>query len=172
MTETEFDNTWFKMVASNSTWDRAAINDKTIRMYRDRLIQYPVGVFEEAIKQLQNDKTDRLPSVGSFLEYCRMIEGEQPKQKVKTCSCCGGTGFLLLKCQDGQERAFDCDCYIEQGNDRRTANYRNFGLNKCHSLTCPNPGGKTKIEVPIGSFYYYKAKLATCQFRPALVEVK
>lgn len=159
MTSEQFKYIWKTKVTANAPWYPSASNQDTAKLYRSKLSKYSKEILSRAVDKLLVDETDRLPSVGKFLEYCRWMLGEvdSPRKRV-LCPCCRNTGWIFLK---DMNTSTPCDC--QDAPEERKISVR-YGMDKkCETGECW-PGGATFIHskkfnldgCPKGAEHYQK----------------
>jgi hypothetical protein len=141
------------------------------RIWSDLLKKMDYRVAKKAFEKLwvespPCDNFSRLPDSRKFEEIYEQLT----KPKIKHCSCCGGSTFLVFKHKDGRELAHDCKCYLDAGFTPRTPKFSDCGWSECDSIDCPNPGKKEKMVVSKKSYRYFKKLMGTCRHVKTITE--
>lgn len=110
MTKEEFKYIWVNKIATNAPWNYNAKEKGTRLLYLEKLIKFKKEVFSEAVDRLLDSEEGRrktLPSVGTFLQFCRWVAQEGPAPKTEICPCCCGESWIR---DNDLDKVVPCDC--------------------------------------------------------------
>lgn len=135
--------------------------------WKSLLKRVGIKAANEAVDRLLNDGSVKIygfPAPAQIIPYLKSVNNI-----LIQCPCCNNSRWLVWWAGNtGTDTtpAYPCSCV----NDRNQ--HGSKGLNICKNLNCTNKAGRTKIYVPPGEGYNQRKLLASCKYKPMIIEDK